>query len=292
MEKESFNENNKSDDLDLLTLIERGISFLKDLWKVLLFFGVFGLLLGVIRYSISPTTYKSRSLLHSIILTNQEEIEMVDNWNQLLTRQDYLALAQLMNTDEGTLKKLKKISAEEIQKLYSQNNPNGFAVDIWVTDTSVIDQLQLSIVHGLGNSSFVRERINTRKARFEEMIENVKTEIKKLEATKAVVDSVIRNSKNGATPFLVDISSLNAQWIGLNEKLLGYQEELKFSNAVQVFQEFNKPNKPIGPSLVKNLAFGIIGGLFLGYLVSIFLRVRQKLRNRTRARYERQYENS
>ena len=138
----------------------------------------------------------------------------------------------------------------------------------------------------------MRDRVNSRKARFEEMITNVKSEISKLETTKTVVDSVIRHSKNGATPFLVDISSLNAQWIALNEKLLSYQDELKFSNAVQVFQEFNKPNKPIGPSLLKNLAFGLIGGLFIGYLVSLFLKVRQKLRSRTRTRYARQYQNS
>jgi LPS O-antigen subunit length determinant protein (WzzB/FepE family) len=292
MEKESFNDSNKPDDLDLLIVIDGAINFLRRSWKVLLFFGALGLLLGWIRYSISSPVYKSRSLLHSIILTNQEEIEMIDNWNQLLGRGEYKALAQILNADEATLRKIKKISAEEIQKLYSQNNPNGFAVDVWVTDTAVIDQAQLSLVHGLGNSSYVRERINTRKARFEEMIGNVKTEIAKLETTKAVVDSVIRNSKNGATPFLVDISSLNAQWIGLNEKLLGYQEELKFSNAVQVFQEFNKPNKPIGPSLAKNLVFGLIGGLFIGYVVSLFIRVRQKLRSRRRTRYARQYENS
>ena len=292
MEKGSFNDNNKSDDLDLLILIERGINFLKNSWKVLLVFAAIGLLLGFLRYSVSPTIYKTRSLLHSIVLTNQEEIEMIDNWNQLLRKGEYKALAQLMNTDEATLKKIKKITAEEIQKLYIQNNPNGFAVDVWLTDTSVIDEFQLAIVRGLDNSSYVRERVNTRQGRFEEMIKNVKIEITKLETTKATVDSVIRNSKNGATPFLVDISSLNAQWIGLNEKLLSYQEELKFSNAVQVFQEFYKPNKPIGPSLIKNLAFGMIGGLFIGYIVSLFLRVRQKLRSRRSTRYARQYENS
>jgi len=91
-------------------------------------------------------------------------------------------------------------------------------------------------------------------------------------------------SKNGSSPFLVDISSLNAQWIGLNEKLFGYQEELKFANAVQVFQEFNKPSKPIGPSLVKNLVFGLIGGLFAGYLAALFLQVRKRLRSRNRSR--------
>ena len=156
----------------------------------------------------------------------------------------------------------------------------------------MIDEIQAAIVHGLGTGSYVSDRIETRKARFQEMIKNVKTEITKLEMTKASVDSMIRHSKNGSTPFLVDISSLNAQLIGLNEKLLSYQEELKFSNAVQVFQDFNKPLKPIGPSLIKNLVFGLIGGLFAGYLVGLFLQLRYKIRNRNLARRVRQYENS
>jgi len=291
MDKESFN-HNKADELDLLILVERGAVFLKNSIKVLLFFAVLGIVLGLCRYLVSPNIYKSRALFHSIILTNQEEIEMIDNWNQLLGKGEYYLLSRSMSTSEPVLNKLKKISAEEIQKLYIQNNPNGFAVDIWVTDTSTIDDLQAAIVRGLGNGAYVKERIDTRKTRFEEMIKNVKIEIAKLEITKASVDSVIRHSKNGAAPFLVDISSLNAQWIGLNEKLLSYQEELKFANAVQVFQDFGKPTKPIGPSLMKNLVFGLIGGFFIGYLVSLFMQVRKKLKTRTRARHAHQFENS
>ena len=288
MEKESFS-HNKPDEMDPVILLEKGMTFLRNSRRILLLFAILGLALGFGRYLVSPKIYKSRSLLHSVVLTNQEEIEMIQHWNQLRGRGDLHQLAQTMNMDVEILKKLKKIDAEEIQKLYIQNNPNGFAIDIWVTDTAVMDELQAGIVYGLGNSLYVKERVDTRKARFVEMIRNVSYELAKLESTKATVDSVIRNSKTGASPFLLDISSLNSQWIGLHEKLLSYQEELKFANAVQVLQQFYKPTKPIGPSLLKNLVFGLIGGLFLGYLVALYFQLRKKLEGRRSVRY---YQNS
>ena len=76
---------------------------------------------------------------------------------------------------------------------------------------------------------------------------------------------------------MVDVSNINTELINLNEKLLIYKEELKFANAVQVLQKFNKFSKPEsrkGPFLS---TIGAIAGFLLGYIVSLFIYVRRKL---------------
>ena len=278
------NSYNNSDELDPVNLIEKAFAFLQHFGKPIFILAFAGLVFGLLRYFTSPKLYSSRLLLHSVVLTNQEEIEMIDNWKDLLGKGEYAALATTMNCEVQLVKKLKKISAEEIQKLYIQNNPNGFAVDVLVTDTSVLDELQQAIIKGLDNSDYVKERIASRIARYQEMIKTIKEEIGKLEITKTTVDSLIKHAGSTSSSMLVDISSLNSQWIGLTEKLISYKDELKFVNAVQVLQSFKKTEKPVSPGFLRSVVFGIFGGAFLGYLISLFLFVKYRMKMRKNLR--------
>lgn len=272
----------RPDELDLVTLVEKLISFLKNYGKALLLFSLLGLALGLLRYFISSKQYTSRVILHSVVLTNQEEIELIDSWQDLISKGEQEQLAKMMNCDLPVVKSLTKISAEEIQKLYSQNNPNGFIVEVVVSDTSILDELQNGIVHGLENSDYVRERVESRRSRLNELIRTVKTELAKSELTKNTIDSMIRTGKGGSASLMVDISGINSQWIDLNDKLLSYEQDLKFVNAVQVLQGFTKFGKPSSPSLVKNVLFGLAGGFFIGYLVGLFRYVQRRINTRKR----------
>ena len=169
------------------------------------------------------------------------------------------------------------MSTEEIQKLYVQENPHGFIVRVIVKDTSILDQLQQSIVYGLENTEYVKERLISKRASLIELIEKVKGEITKLDSTKLAVENILNNKNKSSSSLFVDITSINSGIISLNEKLLGYQEDLKFANAIQVLQRFNKFSKPEsrqGPLL---FILGATIGLLMGYLVSLFISVRQKL---------------
>ena len=105
----------------------------------------------------------------------------------------------------------------------------------------------------------------------------MKGEITKLDSTKLAVENILNNKNKSSSSLFVDITSINSGIISLNEKLLGYQEDLKFANAIQVLQRFNKFSKPEsrqGPLL---FILGATIGLLMGYLVSLFISVRQKL---------------
>ncbi len=275
---------NKSDELDLIALAEKFSFFIRDFGKLILAYTVIGLLVAGGLFMLLQKQYSSRLILHSVILTNQEEIEIIQTWRELLKKKEYATLARIMNSDEKTLRKLSRISSDEIQKLYIQNNPNGFVVNVLVKDTGILDELQRGIVHGLEASEYVSARVALKKANLIEMIEKVKIEITKLDSTKANVENIINNKNRSSPGLMIDVSGINSQLIGLNEKLLGFQEGLRFVNAVQVLQGFSKLSKPDEPKLVKTLFLGGIIGLFIGYMVSLVKSVRRKLKLRAIAR--------
>ena len=274
----------RSDELDLITIIEGGISFLRSFGKLLIVFSIIGLGLALALYSITPKKYTSRLILRSVVLTNQEEIEIIVSWKELMKRGQYPVLAQILAMDLPTVRKLKDISAEEVQKMYVTNNPNGFMVDVSITDTSILKQLQAGIIHGLESSEFIKAKLATKRATYIELIKDVKDEIVRLDSTRAIVGKMLANPSKYSSSMLIDVSGMNTQSIALNEKLRGYEDELKFTNADEVLQRFNTISKAEEPKLYKSIVFGLLAGAFVGYIISLIIYVRRKLKARAIAR--------
>src|SRR5882724_8301316 len=147
MNEETKNQNRASEDIDLLLLVERVLLFFKKYKWIFIIAIIAGLASGYLFYRSLPKIYKSRLIVHSFLLTNQEEIQIIENWNELLGKQEYAALAILFNCRENILYPLKEIKGDEIQKVFTPNNPNGFLVEVTVTDISILDQLQPAIVN-------------------------------------------------------------------------------------------------------------------------------------------------
>jgi len=276
--KETYNNSAENpDELDLIVLFEKLISFLKRFAKILIGFTLIGIIAGLLLFFSAPRNYPSTLVLHSYTLSNLENIEIIESWEQLLKKREYNELATTLNCSPDILKKISRIKTEEIQKLYVQDNPHGFVVKIVVKDVSILDALQKAIVYGLENGDYVKQRIAVKRANLNQLIGKVKSEIAELDSTKLVVENILNNKNKNTSSLMVDVSSINTGLIGLNEKLLDLQEELKFSNAVQVLQNFNKfsnPESRKGPLL---LTVGGIAGFVIGYIVSLFIYVRKKL---------------
>lgn len=269
-----------TDDLDLLQLFDNIFSFFRRYGFLLIISALVGAGIGYLLYKTAKPLYASTMLLHSFTLTNTEHISIIDNWNDLLKNREYTALAERMHAEPETVRRLAKISAAEIQKLYIPNNPNGFVVEVLVKDPAILDKLQHGILYGLENSDYIKTKIASRRANLTQLIEKVNAEISKLDSTKRNIEATINGNVNRAGAFIVDVSSINAQMIGLNEKLLDYQEQLRFSNAVQVLHKFEKFHKPVSPRLFKSLVLGLIGGFAIGYVLALFSYARRKIRER------------
>ena len=281
MTDNAYQVSTRSDEFDLLALFERFIIFFRRFGKTIIIFGVIGLLLGILSYVTMPKQFGSKLILHSSVLTNAEQIQIIETWQDLLRKQEYELLAAQFNIDPAILMKTNKIEAEEIQKLYIQDNPNGFTVKVLVRDTSILDELQKGIVHGLQNSDYIKDRIAVRKSNLTQLINKVQIEIATLDSTKRDVEGIISSRTKNTSTLMIDVTGIHGQLVSLNEKLLSFKESLRFVEAVQVLQNFNRFRKPEKPKLVKSIALGLLAGLFIGYFVALYQSVKQKLKLRS-----------
>jgi len=270
-----------SDDIDLVNILERAFLFFQKYRKVFLISVIAGIALGCLKYYTSGKMYKSRLILHSSYLTNLEEIEIIDYWNELLKRTEYAALAQSFNCDEGMLKKVASIEGSEILKNYSAANPNGFYIDVRVKDNSILPQLQKAIVYGLNNTEYVKQKLELRKKDLETLIDKVTIELQKLDSLKKNIEAAITTREKNSTSFMLNIPGVNREFIDMNEKLLSYYEELKFnSTGIQVLQSFISLDTPVSISLKVMILLGIILGLAIGFIYASLNSVKHRLKKR------------
>lgn len=284
MNSDQKNHNSQTEDIDLLVLAERCLGFLSRYKWVFIIGAAAGLALGTLVYSRMANIYSSRMIVHSYLLANQEEIQIVDNWNQLLKKKEYTALAGMLNVKENVLYPVKKIDATEIQKVFTPNNPSGFTVDVNTTSNAILPALQEGIVYGLENTPYVKARTDIKRANLEELIAATTIEIRKLDSSKAIIGNILAGSGKASSSLIVDGSSINRQLIDMNEKLLGYKEGLKFANAVQVLQDFSKFKKPVGPHLLAWLAIGLVFCLAIAWFYAFVDTIRRKLKLRAASR--------
>lgn len=273
---------NKPDELDLLSLFDKVSAFFINYFRLIASCSLIGMALGFTLYKVVAKEYKSSALLHSFTLTNTEQINIIENWDDLLKNKEYNILGKLLNCSPSLLNKVTEIKAEEIQRLYSENNPNGFEVEVLVTDNAVLDSLQHGIIYGLESSDYMKERLATKRSAYSQLIEKTKAEIEKLDSTKTNIGSIINNNMQHSPSYILDISGINTQMIALNEKLMLFKEQLKFTGAVQVLHKFEKFKTPEKPKLIKSLALGFILGFATGYITAMFLAIKKKLSQRRR----------
>jgi hypothetical protein len=275
----SNNSGIRSDELDLLMLVRKIAQFIKDYVKLVIISGVAGLIVGIAIYISLPRSYSSRLILHSAVLTNPEQMEIISNWADLLGKGEYLSIARDFNCDPGIITKLNGLQGTEIQKNGGPNNPNGFILEVVVKDTGILDNLQRGIVYGLQNTEYIKAKVAVRRQNFTQLVEKVKAEIAKLDSTKKTIANSL-NNVNAKTsrdaPFIIDVSAINMQMVVFNEKLVQYQEDLKFVDAIQVVKGFSKFNKPDRPGRMIIL-IGLIGGFVIGFIAALYKNLKKML---------------
>jgi hypothetical protein len=268
------------DDVDLLDLLERGGLFFRRYRWIFLIAAILGPGIGYFIYSKLPVVYKSRMILHSFTLSNQDYIEVVNNWNSLLKSKEYDLLAPSFDVPNNVLSSVKEMKANEIQKVFTAPNPNGFYIDVTITDNAILNSLQKGILNAMENIDFIKKQLTIKRENLTVLISEVQHEIDKLDSTKSKIERMLDSKTGHSSSLFVDISGLNKQRIELNEKLLYYQQDLKLANAVQVLQGFTRVNRPAGPNLVVWLGLGLIGFLGIAYIYSLFHSISRNLEAR------------
>jgi LPS O-antigen subunit length determinant protein (WzzB/FepE family) len=268
------------EDIDIILLMERAILFFKRYRNLFIGSAIAGIALGLIFFFCLPKSYKSKMIVHSFMLTNQEEIEISSNWNDLLKSGEYETLSHILICRKETLQKVKSIKTAEIQKVFTPVNPNGFSVEVTVADNGILSELEKGIVFGFENSPYVRDRIETKKAELKDLINKTSTEVLKLDSTKELIENILKGKGSSSSSFIINGSDINRQWIDMNQKLLSLKEELQFTSAVQVLQDFSSFSHPAGPKASVWVIVGLLVFLSLAYLYALFNSISGKIRNK------------
>ncbi|MBO9199027.1 MULTISPECIES: hypothetical protein [Niastella] len=268
-----------ADDLDISALLLQAISFLRQYGKLLLIVALLGLLAGFARYLKTPNLYTSSLVLQPKILSEPEQIAVINNWCTLLQKKERPVLAKQFNVAIPLLKKVESITVEELQKSYDPKNFTAFKVSVVVRDTAILRPLQKGMIYALENSEYIKDKLVSRKKILGSMTQTVQYEITRLNNLQQMVETSIQQPGNTGSRVMLNVSNISAQIADLQEKKLNYEEELSFLSAVNVLQNFYTPVHPTFPVLLKQLTLGLCGGLFLGMLVSFYLHYRRKMAN-------------
>jgi hypothetical protein len=264
-----------SDEMDVAALFQNAFHFLRQYGKLLLVVALTGIFVGALRFLTTPNLFASSMVLKPIILSDPEQMALIDNWSTLLKKKEWPVLAQQFQVDASLFKKVRSIKTEELQKSNAPNNFTAFTFTVIVTDTTVLPPLQKGIEYALDNTEYIKDKLVARKNLLRSMIQTVQQEITHLYKLQATIDTSLQQNNNGGG-FIVNISDISSQITGLQEKKLNFEENLSFTSAVQVLQNFYTPSKPTYPQLIKQLVMGLAGGLFLGSAIAFYLYMRRK----------------
>lgn len=271
----------REDNIDLLVLVERTVLFFRKYKWLFLLAIILGLLAGYLNWLRMPKVYKSRMIVRSYILSNQDCIQVIDNWNRQLKSYDRDELAAQFGISPQSLGYVKQMKGNEIQKVFTANNPNAFYIDVFISDNKVLDDLQKGILNGFENVDYLKKQLIIKKENLGKLISEVQKEINRLDSTKTRVEQFLDGKSSHSTSLIIDISGLNKQLIEMNEKLLYYQQDLKLTSAVYLLQGFSKFKKPDGPRLVVWLGLGVIAFLAIAYIYALYRSISAKLKARS-----------
>lgn len=266
-----------ADELDVVALLRNALSFISQYGKLLLIVAFTGMLAGGIRFYTTPKLYSSSLVLKPAMLSDPEQLELINSWAAMLKKRELPMLAHEFHVEENLLKKVKSITTEELQKSVSLNNFTAFTLTVLVTDTAILQPLQKGLLYALDHSEFVKEKLESRKNILHSMIQTVQQEMARLKSTQTAVETSLQQNNTGGSRFMVSVSDISNQITTLQEKKLNYEENLSFTSAVYVLQNFYVPSKPAHPQLIKLLIIGFGGGLFLGLAIACFIYLKRKL---------------
>ncbi|AEW01807.1 hypothetical protein A4D02_07330 [Niastella koreensis] len=267
---------NPTDELDIAALFQQATAFLRQYGKLLLLVASIGLVAGLVRYWKTPNLYTSSIVLQPTILTEPEQIAVINNWSELIHKKERHLLAKQFNIDVSLVRKIESIKVEELQKFFAPQNYTAFTVTVIVRDTTILQPLQKGMLYALENSGYVKEKLASRKNILLSMIQTVQGEMNRLVKLQQTVETSFQQPGTSGGRLMLNVSDISTQFANLEERKLNYEAEFSFLSAVNVLQTFYTPANPTFPVLIKQLALGLCGGLFVGVLISFYLHYKKK----------------
>src|SRR5690349_5841983 len=98
-----------SDELDVMALFKNALLFFSHYGKLLLLVAFAGLLAGGLRFWFTPNLYSSTMVIQPAMLSDPEQMALIDHWSTLLKKRERPELAQQFHVDVRLLRKVLSI---------------------------------------------------------------------------------------------------------------------------------------------------------------------------------------
>jgi len=272
--------NEKSDEIDLVELLIKGIGLIKANLVLIISFFVVGTLLGFGYYYSSKKIFQNKMLISSEILTESYCKSLIEDANRLIREGNYKLLSEQLGVTEEVANEISSIAIKspltnEIE-IGKESDRKFFHITLEVYDQEALKDLQNGLISYLENNEFVKTRVNQKKDYLKQTISKLEEEIKDLEILKSDVYSGEFFKKiNGNAEF--DPTTINSKIIELTKEKITLQHDLELANSVHVVEGFTKFQKPSKPKLSLSLVAGSLVGLaFVGVLI-VFKSLRKLL---------------
>ena len=282
-------ENNRQDDLDMLTLfgsirlaIRRIFVSLGNVVRTSIRNGItisifmaIGVALFLGLYFLSKPYYSSELLINHTRLDNDYCREMVENLNSIIdSKSKNKVLARKLGHSIELAEMVKSIEYGVVNENVSKRFADStyvflpFKVEVDVYDKSVLDSLQVSILNYLENNEYALRRKAIDVQHFALLETRLKRELTELDSLKRIVASGIVPRASGQGIILgepIDPVMIYKRGSELYEKLLFVKRRQELINSFEVAVGFSQSAKRASPGKLVYIGLGLLIGYLMGF---------------------------
>lgn len=271
----------KDDEIDLLSLFSSLFTLIRKNIYIIAAIIAISISIGYFFYKRANPYFKAQMIADSSILPNTEIVNIIDYWQTLINKGDYVTLAGKLNLSVESASYMSEIKAEDTQPGSTDptksKNENSFMISVVVSDVQILDSLENGIVQALENNEYVKKRSVIRRQNLESLKNKILAEITALDSVKTSVKGLLNNGRTASGTFLTSPSEVNLQIVSLYERILNLETSLKLGEDIQIIAHFTKTTKPDGPKMNSYILYGLVIGCFLSFLFLAWQLIKSKL---------------
>jgi hypothetical protein len=242
----------------------------KQFFSFLIYAIIGGLIAGAIWY-VKPKVYEAGMTVSYIHYEKKIYADMLAKLDRLATSKSSKALSSLLDIPEDVTSNLASIRGYNIrgeeltEDLSTERIP--FYINVKVLDVEILPELQSAIVNYLDGTDFIQDRLNYMRQKSED-------ELRFLELRLSVVDSLskilfLKEDKMLGEKTVTRMELLE-ETLTLFDKIQEVKGSLAFNHNIEVLDGFVANDKPSGKGMVVWIAYGLLAGIALRFLVLIF----------------------
>lgn len=245
--------------------------FIKKYFLSFVLFGIIGALVAYGIWLFKPKVYEAEMTVSYVHYEKKIYADMLDKLDRLVEFKSYSSLSEILELPDKIVEKIREIKGYNIRKeelrkdLSTEKIP--FYILVKVTDISILEQLEPALVQYLDGTEFIQDRLSYMKQKSE-------NELEFLENRLAMVDSLgrflILQEDKMLSEKTISRMELLEETLAIYSRIQDIKGSLAFNLNIEVLDGFIANDKPYGKGMLYWIAYGLLAGIGLRFIILIF----------------------